>query len=166
MGPKAKAALPALRRLLARSDRDDRFAAAEALAAIDPREGEALSIVLGELLDRQGVQILGALLPTVRSAAVAALTGQLDGDEGMVLLRTWSAISREKYHASRRRVRAVEALGRFGGSPALFVLMCVARDEEEDPQVRAAAVCVLSEMQGGGLRQWHRFGFLVLPAGK
>jgi HEAT repeat protein len=152
MGFRAKAAVPALRRLLAQPDRDDRLDAACALAAIEPGEQGPSEVLAAELLDQHKAEILTTFLPAVQSTARVSLTGEFSTDELDVFKSCWERAQLTREHAVYRRKRAAGAMRHLGGDApvAVSALRQVAEDPSEDPEVRAEARRALAYPRAAG----------------
>ncbi len=137
MGPKGRGGLSGLRQLFASSDRDDRFAAAEALSAIAPEDEQATGVLLEELLDCHSIEILTPLGPALKSFLTPVVTGRLTGKEAATILRCWVTVEQERSDALHRRANAAEALVNARTRPGLSILMRIVEDENVDPELRA-----------------------------
>jgi len=136
IGPKAKAAVPALAKALSDPSREVRVAAGEALAQLEDEAAPAVPALLAALRDEDGevrakaAAALGVVGPPAASEAIPMLIGGLrDQDSGVRLYSAW-------------------ALGEFGPEAKAAEEALAQAMEDENADVRTWSAEALLKVRG------------------
>jgi hypothetical protein len=156
-GVETRRAAPMLRRHLLSADRALRRIVARTIVSIDPTDQAAVSVLIGEILDREPLVDLQILWEMLQQAALDPRLALSPG----FWRSDWEL---HRLSVSLRRGNVLVGLRSLQPSPAgrerlVRVLTAIVKDRDEDPDVRATAREVLSrwqQLEWPASRQWER----------